>query len=190
MAHALVVHEAAVAGIGEPDGAVAGVHDGIVRGVQFAAFALVREHRHGTAVLVTHHAPVAVLADDEASLAVETATGSPASFVLAGSGAYLKMGGLAGLWPYPYGTQNVSGTADAGSLMVNVSGLPVKHCRHLGDTEIVVSNSQTAKWREISPMVVTAENVALAGRDVGIFGMGILTPFVPSGIVEILPVAP
>ena len=126
----------------------------------------------------------------EASLAVETATGSPASFVLAGSGAYLKMGGLAGLWPYPYGTQNVSGTADAGSLMVNVSGLPVKHCRHLGDTEIVVSNSQTAKWREISPMVVTAENVALAGRDVGIFGMGILTPFVPSGIVEILPVAP
>ena len=121
----------------------------------------------------------------EASIQVESATNMPATFVLAGSTAYQEIGSLAGLYPFPYGTQNVSGTADAGSLNVNVSGLPVIHDRNLAAGAIIVSNSTAAKWYEDGPFIATAENIALAGRDVGVFGMGVLAPYVPTGIISV-----
>ena len=54
-----------------------------------------------------------------------------------------------------------------------------------GAYSFIVSNSTAAKWHEDGPFVATAENVALAGRDVGIFGMGVLTAYVPTGIVSV-----
>ena len=59
--------------------------------------------------------------------AVEVATGAPATFGLAASDVFARFGGLTGLVPRPYGTHNVPGTADAASLRVNVSGLPILH---------------------------------------------------------------
>ena len=72
----------------------------------------------------------------EASVKVELATGLPASFVLAGTAKFVEFGSAASVWPSQYGTQNATGTGDAATLSVNLSGLPVLHARHLGADEV------------------------------------------------------
>ena len=120
-----------------------------------------------------------------ASVEVESATNMPATFILAASDAYVAIGGLDGLYPAPYGTQNVSGTATAGTLTVNVSGIPVIHDRFLAAGSIIVSNSSTGAWHEDGPFQVSSEDVEKMGRNIGVFGMGVFTDYVPAGIIAI-----
>lgn len=121
----------------------------------------------------------------QASVTVETATGRPAEFVLVASDVFAKIGGWSTFLPAPYGVQNVSGTATAATLGVNVSGLPVIHDRNLAAGSIIVSNSMTASWIEDGPNLATAENVANLGRDVSIYGYGVLAAYTAAGIVSL-----
>jgi uncharacterized protein len=125
----------------------------------------------------------------QASVAVETATGRPADFVLVASDVFAKIGGWSTFLPAPYGVQNVSGTATAGTLGVNVSGLPVVHDRNLADGSIIVSNTMAASWIEDGPSLATAENVANLGRDVAIYGYGVTAAYTAAGIIslEVIP---
>ena len=66
----LVVHHAAVAGVGEPDPPVGMDHD-VVGGIERLAVPALGEHGHRPRVLVADHAPVGVLARDLPPLEVE-----------------------------------------------------------------------------------------------------------------------
>ena len=123
-----------------------------------------------------------------ASVTVEDATGMPASVVLVSSAVFRAIGGWSSFFPSVYSVQNVSGTADARSLSVNVSGLPVVRCPWL-DTNAaynaVVTNPMAARWLEAGPTLVSSDNVAQLGRDVSLYGYGATAPFIPSGIVRV-----
>ena len=120
-----------------------------------------------------------------ASTEIENATNMPAAFVLVSSDVWGEIGKLDGLLPVPYGTSNVSGTATASSLQVNVSGLRVIHDRFLADGSIIVSNDSTGDWHEDGPINMEAADVAKAGLNAGVFGMGLFAAYVPAGIVKI-----
>jgi hypothetical protein len=121
----------------------------------------------------------------EASVAVETATGRPADFVLVASDVFAQIGGWSTFLPAPYGVQNVSGTATAGTLGVNVSGLPVVHDRNLASGSIIVSNTMAASWIEDGPQLASAENVGELGRDVAIYGYGVTADYTAAGIISL-----
>ena len=120
-----------------------------------------------------------------ASTEIENATNMPATFVLVSSDVWSEIGKLDGLLPVPYGTSNVSGTATASSLQVNVSGLRVIHDRFLAAGSIIVSNDTTGDWHEDGPINMEAADVAKAGLNAGVFGMGLFAAYVPAGIVKI-----
>ena len=107
-----------------------------------------------------------------ASVNVQTATGMPAEFVLVSPDVFKKIGGWSTFFPSNYGTFNVSGTAVASTLGVNVSGLPVILDRNIGGNAILVSNREAARWIEDGPRFAQVENVAQLGRDVAIYGYG------------------
>jgi HK97 family phage prohead protease len=107
-----------------------------------------------------------------ASVNVQTATGMPAEFVLVSPNVFKKIGGWSTFFPSNYGTFNVSGTAQANTLGVNVSGLPVILDRNIGGNAILVSNREAARWIEDGPRFAQAENVAALGRDIAIYGYG------------------
>lgn len=114
---------------------------------------------------------------------VQAATGLPAEFILVASDVFKFLGAIPGLFPPVYGTQNVSGTAQASTLVVNVSGLPVLHDPYLADGTMIVSNRAAAGWAEVGPNVATAEDVAKLGRNVAVWGLGAFVPFLPAGII-------
>ena len=124
-----------------------------------------------------------------ASVAVETATGNAAEFVLVASDVFTKIGGWTTFFPQTYGTQNVSGVATAGTLGVSVSGLPVIHDRNLAAGAIIVSNRSAASWIEVSPALAAADNVSQLGRDVAVYGYGASALFNALGVVSLEVVA-
>jgi hypothetical protein len=121
----------------------------------------------------------------QASVTVETATGRGAEFVLVASNVFAEIGGWSTFFPSAYPVSNVSGVATAGTLGVNVSGLPVIHDRNLAAGAILVSNTATASWIEDGPALATAENVANLGRDIAIYGYGVSAAYTAAGIVSL-----
>jgi HK97 family phage prohead protease len=120
-----------------------------------------------------------------ASVAVQTATGMAAEFVLVSPAVFIKMGGWSTFFPSNYGTFNVSGTAQANTLGVNVSGLPVILDRNLGGNAAIVSNREAAKWIEDGPRLATVENVQQLGRDVAVYGYGASMIISGAGIISL-----
>lgn len=120
-----------------------------------------------------------------ASDAVDDAVGVPADVVLAAPDVFLAIGGLDGLKPPVYGTNNLQGTAQASTLRVNVSGLEVRKGRNLAPGSLLVGSSEAAQWLEDGPFPIEADDVAKLGRDVGIWGMGTTRLAVPGGVVKL-----
>ena len=124
------------------------------------------------------------------SVAVETATGNPAQFVLVASDVFTKIGGWTTFFPQTYGTsERVSGVATAGTLGVSVSGLPVIHDRNLAAGAILVSNSSAASWIEVAPALASADNVSQLGRDIAVYGYGTAATYTAAGIISLEVVA-
>jgi hypothetical protein len=119
-----------------------------------------------------------------ASSKVKAATGQPASVVLAAPDVFQIWGANPGLMPAAYGTQNVTGTAQASTLRINVSGLEVVEATSLASGQIIVTNELAAAWLEEGPFLVTADDVQKLGTDVAIWGMGVPALFVATGIVK------
>jgi len=120
----------------------------------------------------------------EASSLVEDATGSPATVDLVSPAEFVRVGGLQDLAPRMYGTNNISGTADAASLAVSVSGLPVVRAPFLTGNTHIVTNPEAAGWHEDGPFPISAEDVAKLGQNVAIWGMGTTAITIPAGIVK------
>ena len=123
-----------------------------------------------------------------ASVDVQAATGSPASVVLAATDVFVKFGSA--LLPSVYGTQNVTGTADASTLNVSVSGLRVVHAVDLPAGTTLVTNGQAASWLEDGPFVISAPDVRRLGEDTAIWGMAALAVTAPAGVVVLAATAP
>lgn len=123
----------------------------------------------------------------EASTAVNTATGSPASVILASTDQLLLLAGMSGIVPPTpaNNASNASGVAAASTLRINVSGLDVTHEPGLAAGSLLVSNSAAAQWFEDGPKVATAEDVAKLGQNVAYYSFGAPAIFVPAGIVKI-----
>lgn len=120
-----------------------------------------------------------------ASDAVDDAAGVPASVVLAAPDMFALIGAGLGLYPPQYGVQNVPGTASAATLTVSVSGLTITKARHFTAGKVIVSTPEAARWREDGPFAVEADDVAVLGRDIGIWGMGVTTVTVPAAVISV-----
>ena len=77
-----------------------------------------------------------------------TATGTPATVDLVSPTEFARLGGLASLWPPAYGTQNIAGTAQASTLSINISGLPIVRAPFLTGNTHLVLNGEAARWHE------------------------------------------
>lgn len=122
-----------------------------------------------------------------ASIAVESATGVPASFVLCASDTFAAVGTLAAQAPM----SDARGTGDqASQLAPNVSGLRIVHDRSLPAGSVIVSNGEAAEWHEDGPFTVSAEDVEKLGQNVAVWGMGAFAGLLPAGIVSIPATAP
>jgi len=119
-----------------------------------------------------------------ASATVEDATGSPATVDLVSSAEFARLGGLPNLWPAAYGTNNVAGTAQASTLAINISGLPVVRAPFLTGNTHLVTNSEAAGFHEDGPFPISAEDVAKLGQNVAIWGMAATAAYIPKGIVK------
>jgi hypothetical protein len=117
-----------------------------------------------------------------ASAKVKTATGRPATAALADSATFGRLGGI--LTPPAYGTANQTGTAQASTLSVNVSGLEVTEAPFFPPDTMLFGNSAAAQWHEDGPMVATAEDVARLGQNRAIWSMGAAGIFLPAGLVK------
>jgi HK97 family phage prohead protease len=165
--------------------------------IMYAAYAAVTDKAAGTLMLAVAGRgnivldPLTATADTlraalfGASAKVELATGSPATFAIASSDVFVKLGGLPNLFPVMYGTNNASGTADASSLRIEVSGLQIINDPFLPANSLHVSNGQAASWFEEGPMTVAVEDVEKLGQNVAVWGMGTFAAHVPKGIVQI-----
>jgi hypothetical protein len=121
-----------------------------------------------------------------ASTKVQAATGQPATVVIAGLTAFVGLGGR--LTPLPI--YNASGSANASTLNIDVDGLGVVYDPYLAATEILVTNGLAAQWREEGPQTIHATDVERLGESYAVWGMGLLTPTIPTGIVGLRAVAP
>jgi phage head maturation protease len=119
-----------------------------------------------------------------ASSLVDDATGSPATVDLVSPTEFARLGGLPGLLPSPYGTANVSGTATASTLRIEVSGLPIVRAPFLTGSTHLVTNGEAASWHEDGPFPISAEDVAKLGQNVALWGMGAPVITIPDGIVK------
>jgi hypothetical protein len=120
-----------------------------------------------------------------ASAKVDDATGMPADFVLAGSTAWLTLASAAGVLPSAYGTQNLPGTAQASTLSVNVSGLPIIRARNMAADAVIVSNASAASCYTSGMLTATQDVVARLGTDVAVWSMDGGAVFIPTGIVKL-----
>jgi HK97 family phage prohead protease len=116
-----------------------------------------------------------------ASVAVQAATGAPASFVLASSTAFVRIGGQLN----PEGQANgQTGSGRASELRPEVSGLPVIHDANVNPGTILVSNRSTASWHEDGPFQIADDDVAKLGRDIAVWGLGATAVYIPAGIIK------
>lgn len=118
----------------------------------------------------------------DASIAVQTATGLPADFVLASTTGFTAMAKL--FTPITTLTNTGVGTTDLRSLSVNVGGLPVIHVPSVTAGKFIISNREAAAWYEDGPFQVQDEDVIHLGKNVAIWSMGAGARFIPAGIVE------
>jgi hypothetical protein len=123
-----------------------------------------------------------------ASVLVIKATGRPADAVLAAPDMFEAIGSKPWLQPPQYGTQNVPGTTSASTLRINVSGLEIVEAPGMAPGDMIISNSDAARWYEDGPFLVSAEDVAKLGTDAAIWGMGTTGITVPLGVVKTSPV--
>jgi uncharacterized protein len=119
-----------------------------------------------------------------ASAIVADVTGAPATVDLVSPTEFARLGGLANLWPAAYGTANVAGTAQASTLSINVSGLPIVRAPFLPGNTHLVLNGEAARWHEDGPFPISAEDVAKLGQNVAVWGMGTGATTAPKAIVK------
>lgn len=123
-----------------------------------------------------------------ASTEVEFATGAPADVVYVSSSVWAKLPLWSKFQDQNFPVQNVGGTYSLTGLRANVGGLPIVHAREFatnGTEQAIVTNRAAVAWAEVAPKFVSVENPSAGGKQVAIYGYGVTTPFIPTGIRSI-----
>ena len=123
-----------------------------------------------------------------AAVDVENATGQPAEVVYVNSAVYKKIAAWSYFQSQNYANYNASGTFDGRTLRASVMGLPLVLARNFATNETqdaIVTNSAAVKWAEDGPRTISADVVPNLGRESAVYGYGVITPFIPAGIVGI-----
>jgi hypothetical protein len=124
----------------------------------------------------------------DASIAVQTATGQPAQFVLASTTAFTQFAKL--LTPITTLANSGLGTTDIAGLVVNIGNLPLIHVPSITAGKLIISNREAAAWFEDGPFQVQDTDVEKLGQNVALWSMGAGARFIPSGIIELYDVVP
>lgn len=124
----------------------------------------------------------------DASIAVETATGQPAEFVLASTTAFTQFAKL--FTPVTTLFNTGLGTTNIRTLDVGVGNLPLIHVPSITAGKLIVSNRLAAAWYEDGPFQVQDTDVVHLGQNVAIWSMGAGARFIPAGIIEMYDVTP
>ena len=126
------------------------------------------------------------------SIAIRQATGMPGDYVAATSDDWAAILGLVDSDNRRIfatnGASNADGAASLTAQMLNVGGINIFHSH--ASTTSVMFNSKSLRVSEKTPATVAADNVALLGRDFGIWGAIITVPMYPDGIRAFAPVGP
>jgi len=117
-----------------------------------------------------------------ASVAIQRATGSPASVAVLSEDLYIKAGSL-GVDP-DAGPMNASAVSSARNLSISISGLTIT----LGNVDMaaatgIISNRQAAGWYEDGPFTLEANDAARLGVNVAYWGLGAGVVLIPDGVV-------
>jgi len=162
--------------------------------IMAAAYGVVTESAYATRLATggtaVSGASVATLYTDvvEAASDVADATGNAPSVIGIAANLWPSIAGAIDsdgrpLYPFsgpmnapgsPIGVGAVGGITIAGIRAVRSIGLP--------DDTVVVTNGDAARWTEDGPRTVAAENVALLGRDVAVYGYATTALFIPQGV--------
>jgi len=123
-----------------------------------------------------------------ASIDVQTATGQPAEVVYVNTAVMKKLGAWAAFQSSNYPVQNVGGTFDGRTGRATIMGLPLVLAAEFATNETedaIVTNRAAVGWLEDGPRLATNDVAGNLGRDVSIYGYGVISPFVSAGIVGI-----
>jgi hypothetical protein len=80
--------------------------------------------------------------------------------------------------------------AQASTLLVEVSGLPIVRAKNLAAGTVIVSNPEAAKCYTSGMMTATQDVIARLGTDVAVWSMDAAAIFIPTGIVKLTAAAP
>lgn len=80
------------------------------------------------------------------------------------------------------GSSNADGSSSLVAESVSIGGVEVFHSPY--STVSLAFNEQSLRVAEKPPMQLTADNVALMGRDVGVIGAIIPLPLIPAGVLK------
>jgi HK97 family phage prohead protease len=172
--------------------------------IMAAAYAAVTERAYtlaavaaagaGTAATVAAFYPAVI---DQAA-AVFDATGSAPSVGLLAADVWSAIAGKVDadgrpIYP-PVNPQNAPGTPNgvAATGGIVVAGIPFYRSKNLANGNALITNGDAVRWLEDGPRTIQADNVALLGRDVAVYGYGAAAPFIPAGVRRLtgLTVAP
>ena len=121
------------------------------------------------------------------ALAVQTATGLPAEFILASTTTFAQ---FAKLLAAKSTTVELGANVDLRGLSFAIGGLPMIHVPSLTAGKRIVSNRLAARWHEAGPFQASAEDVAHLGRNVAYWSLGAGARYIPAGIIEVYDVTP
>ena len=123
----------------------------------------------------------------EASVAVEDATGQPASVVLASTDVFLALAGLTDFVAnLPANVSlDASGLATASTLKMMSSGLEIVRDDNVSAGKVLVSNQMAAGWHEDGPRWATNEDASQLGTNVAVYSYGAGVAYAPAGIIEV-----
>lgn len=117
-----------------------------------------------------------------ASLAIETASGTPADFILASTTAFSQLANIIAASETGLVT---NGSVDLRGLGIGVGNIPIIHVPSITAGKMIVSNRSAARWHEAGPFQAQAEDVAKLGRNFAYWGMGAGARYIPAAIVEV-----
>jgi HK97 family phage prohead protease len=123
-----------------------------------------------------------------AAIDVEIATGQPAEVVYVNTAVMKKLGAWSAFQDSSYPVQNVGGTRDGRTGRATIMGLPIVMAREFATNETedaIVTNRAAVGWLEDGPRLATNDAAGNLGRDVSIYGYGVISPFITGGIVGI-----
>jgi HK97 family phage prohead protease len=162
--------------------------------IMAAAYGVVTENAFaGRLGVVGTAVPGVTLADlyaavIEASADVADATGNAPSIIGIAPDLWASIAGAVdsdGRPLYPFsGPVNAPGSPIGVGATAGITIAGIRAVRSLGSPAgtITVTNGDAARWMEDGPRTVAAENVALLGRDVAVYGYATTAAFIPAGI--------